>query len=1025
MLPGLFAQIDTGSVLLRVRDEDGRPIRSAAVKLERPARGFAASALAGADGEARFSLLKPGDDYEVSVSAPAFVSRTFAPLTVQLGSALAIDATLSVETPTFRTSVVELLPESVDPVRSSPATVIERASIDNLPINRRNYLDFSLLTPGVTQTAVLPDGADFRAKIGPPAGIGFSGSGGRNGSFSIDGVSIVGYSGNVRPSLPQSAVQEFQVMRTGYPVEVGFASGGAVNIVSRSGQNGFHGAAFGFVRDRAFQARNFFDPGKSAYTRVQSGVDVSGPIRRDRTFFFAAFERLDRHETVFVPILSDPSALSRLSPSQTNLFNYLSQTGVPALQALSAGMRQALTPSNSPLLASLFRANSGSFPFRGANSQGSLRLDHSLTARQNLFFRFSITRDDEQNTRFGAQEGWSTGSAVVNNDQTVVFGDRYNISPNWYAVLRGGFGSTDMRFTPNDPLGPNIQIAGYGTFGRDLFSPFRQPERYFQFQPQFSYMNGRHTLKFGGDLNWIQTRADVQTYFGGRFVFGAGIPLSAVIDAATQTPGFSAQLEAMLASLGQPALAAGVNDPINGLQGYALGLPLAYFQGFGGSAYNVWRQQHAAYLEDTFRTKRSLTITVGLCYQGLVPPWIESRQNLAPRFGFAWSPGSLSNWVVRGGYGLFYDTVISTMAYGDYQFKRPDYNLVLIPITGVPGVINPLTNAPVTSVDVYQRVAATGVLGSRTIQLSDLAAVGIPPGFRFPLIGGVQKDYHVPMAQQAHLGVEHGFRNLLVSAGLEWSRGEHAWRGIDINVIQTGVRPDGWPIFGRKDPTIANNYLYETSASSFYWAMVLQAQKRFSRHWSFNLNYTLSRATDEVSDYLPDYGPQNQLDLRAERGLSLFHRKHRFIGSAVFESAKSGGLLGGWILAPIVRATSFAPFNVLTGVDILGDGQVNTHRPLGLGRNAGIGPDSFTCDFRLTRSFTLLRERALAVQAIGEVFNLFNRANFESVNNIVGPAPLSALPAPLQAHRGMPTDPLVYTSAFDARQFQLGLRFRF
>src|SRR5262249_7766659 len=144
-----------------------------------------------------------------------------------------------------------------------------------------------------------------------------------------------------------------------------------------------------------------------------------------------------------------------------------------------------------------------------------------------------------------------------------------------------------------------------------------------------------------------------------------------------------------------------------------------------------------------------------------------------------------------------------------------------------------------------------------------------------------------------------------------------------------GTRADGWPIVGRINPDLVANYVLESAANSFYHAGTVQLSKRFTGHWNGQAHYTWSKALDEVTDLAFEYGPHNQLDPHADRGLSAFHRAHRFVAAGLFESK-------GWTIAPIVHAESSRPFNVLTGVDNLGDGQVYTHRPLGLGRNTGI-----------------------------------------------------------------------------------------
>src|SRR5262249_51348458 len=148
------------------------------------------------------------------------------------------------------------------------------------------------------------------------SGISFGGSNGRGNAFLIDGVENYLNSGGVRPSVSQEAVREFQINRNSYSAEFGNATGGMINVITRSGTNEVHGNLFGFLRHRDIQARNYFDPAKSAFTRGQEGATFSAPLQRDRTFVFLSFERLDRHETAFVPILQDRSAFGQLTSSQ-------------------------------------------------------------------------------------------------------------------------------------------------------------------------------------------------------------------------------------------------------------------------------------------------------------------------------------------------------------------------------------------------------------------------------------------------------------------------------------------------------------------------------------------------------------------------------------------------------------------------------------------------------------------------------------------------------------------------------------
>jgi hypothetical protein len=1010
-------RIDTGELTGTVRREDNSPLANARVLVRDAERGIAQSTLTGSDGVYRIALLPP-DTYLVEVAAPGYVVESFRDVQIHVGESVRLDVALGFAGGNFQTTVeANALP--IDFTRTHQATTLTSGQLENLPINQRNYLNFALLTPGVSESETVANAFDFREPVAPTSGMSFAGSNGRGNTFSIDGIENNANTGSVRLSVPQAAVQEFQVNRNGYPAEYGGAYGGALNIVTKSGSNQFHGDVFGFLRQRELQARNYFDPAKSAYTREQSGIGVGGPVRKDRLYYYAAFERLDRHESAFVPLLSDPSFLSGLTPGQQQIVSTLTATGDPQLGGIAAAMRGLLTPSSNPAVPALFAANSGVFPFHEAGSMGSLRLDAPLGGDRTLFFRLNGAGSDVQNSRSGAQYGFTRGNtaSITGGTAMVSYSQRWN--PHWTSVTRLAFAYEGMRLEPIDPYGPAIDISGFGSFGRDQIYPYQKYERHIQIQQAFDYFRGRHSLKFGVDLDPVRGNGRLDSSMAGDFVFGEFIPLSALL--AGVDPNLPAAMAAVLESVGGPALAARLGEPINSLQAYALGLPVAYVQGFGdGNVAASWQQHVSAFVEEGYRVNPSLTLNAGLRFQYDATARFPEQHFFDPRFGFAWSPRNSSKLVVRGGYGLYHGWIDSQIVYLANAFLPPlSVNLLFVPITGLPGVINPATGLPLTSVDVYQSLLARGILGRRQIQFSDLTPLGIRPGFQFPAGGGLDPGYRSPGSQQASLQVERSIGNLVVSAGYDFVRVAHLPRLRDHNLYEAGKRPDGSPIFGRFDPSLLTDFVVEGSGNAFYNALVLAANKRFGRRWAVNAQYTFSKAIDDVSDFDANFAPANQLDARGDRGLSTFHQQHRFTTNAVYETAS------GWTFAPIVSANSFRPFNVLTGYDNLGDGQVYTHRPWGLGRNVGIGPDYFSVDARVARRVRLGRDSPTYIQFVAEVFNMLNRTNFGAVNNIVGATPVAALPDPLTGRRGDPVTPLSFTSAKAPRQFQFGVRLGF
>jgi hypothetical protein len=226
------------------------------------------------------------------------------------------------------------------------------------------------------------------------------------------------------------------------------------------------------------------------------------------------------------------------------------------------------------------------------------------------------------------------------------------------------------------------------------------------------------------------------------------------------------------------------------------------------------------------------------------------------------------------------------------------------------------------------------------------------------------------------------------------------------------------------DPThtILQNNQYSSLAGAVYHGGILEVKKRFSNTISLLANYTYSKAIDDSTDFNSDYSAFNEVDLAAERSLSDFDQRHKVVVAAVLDSPWKNRALEGFELSPIVTYNSGHPFNLLAGADINGDGHFTNDRPPGAPRNSGIGPNFAQWDMRLSRRVAL-GERA-SLQFVAEGFNLTNRTNYATVNNIVGAD--FAPPFNVQGTASLsPSQPLGFTSAFPKRQIQLGLRFSF
>ena len=355
-------------------------------------------------------------------------------------------------------------------------------------------------------------------------------------------------------------------------------------------------------------------------------------------------------------------------------------------------------------------------------------------------------------------------------------------------------------------------------------------------------------------------------------------------------------------------------------------------------------------------------------------------------------------------------------------------------MTGLAGINSPLTGGRLTSAEIYQTLQARGVLGERAILPEDLAPHGIVPGPGYPLRIGfrVADDVVNPYSLQGSFEIQREVAGYAVSAAYNFNRGLHLIRPLDPNIYDTGPDPaTGRPVPGFHSPLIYQDNVYGSWGTTDYHALIVQLEKRLSDGFSISAHHTWSKAMDEATDYNSSYEPHIPWDARNERALSAYHRGHRFVANVVaqspWEAARGRGfghnLLADFTLSGIVAANSFAPFNLTTGFDSLGDRHTDTHRPWGLGRNAGKGPDFFSVDMRLTRTIPL--SETVNLQVIGEGFNLLNRTNFKTVNGVVGNASIEDLPAKLVGRRGPVTEPLSFASAFDPRQFQFSLRLTF
>ncbi|MDA2924530.1 carboxypeptidase-like regulatory domain-containing protein, partial [Acidobacteria bacterium AH-259-L09] len=380
------AQSNTADLLGVVKDQTGAVLPGVDIGVTNLATGFTRSGVTNDEGAYRVPLIPPGE-YEVRAGLPGFTTKIYPSVVLTVGQYANLDITLEVspaETEVIAVSNTAI----VEREKTVQASTIQEVEIDNLPINGRNYLDFTLLTPGVSDKNALVTAAAVQT---PTSGLSFAGQDQRSNYVTIDGADNMDVISNgVRSTLSQEAIQEFQISRNTFSAEFGRARAGMINIVSKSGTNDFHGNAFFFFRNNSLDARNAFafGPGRSPvdppFERYQWGGTLGGPIVEDKTFFFANYERLDRDESIFVTFLEDES-IFQATPSQLELFAFLGSTGVPPLQLLAAAFINPdvgvlnTKQANFPDTLNLFQSESGVFPLTADSDTVSLKLDHQFS----------------------------------------------------------------------------------------------------------------------------------------------------------------------------------------------------------------------------------------------------------------------------------------------------------------------------------------------------------------------------------------------------------------------------------------------------------------------------------------------------------------------------------------------------------------------------------------------------------------------------------------------------------------------
>jgi len=1104
----------SGDISGTVTDPSGAVVPNATVTATEAEKGLKRTSLSDNRGEYHFTALPPAS-YEVSAQISGFQTAVYKGVIVNVGQTVVLDFHLKVSQTSEQVEVTTE-PPVVETEKSHQADTINEQYIRDLPINRRDYLTFTLLAPGVNDSTRLSGDQDFRVKQTPQSGLSFYGSNGRGNSVTVDGGEANDDSGGVRLTLSQDAVQEFQINRSNYSAELGGASGASINIVSKTGTNDAHGSLYGFFRNDALDASNPFSftqalqPGqtfnpagldsfgqhtKDSLSRQQVGGTVGFPITKDKTFFFASVEALRQDAQNAVPLLTSttifrPDNGQFSGNNQAAILAALAAQGAAPLpvgvsclgqttfDACAAALTSALTVSpttglspgqtaRNTFLVNQFENNGGLFPYNTRTYFASARLDHQFSDRNQAYLRYSFAHDNEQNPDVQSLTGFSRGSSIQGYDSTIQGAWFHQFSARTQNELRGQWNYTNFNVIPNEPGEVGLDIPGFANLGTQIFLPSLTIMRRPEVADNLTVIRGHHTMKFGALFLNRGNHTESHTFFPGRFVFGS-LP-GGILSTCLQVP-------AACGLSTQPAT-------INSIQSVSLGLPQFYQQGFDNPTYNYPRPFTAAYWQDSWAIRPNFTLNFGVRYEldSQYGPLNTDKNNFAPRVSFAWSPFKDHKTVIRAGYGIFYSAVygqiadvaqtlgvvdssgnqvrdLSTCASSGVTCFRQiaqvftTFNLNPAVVTSANNIFQTLFGATSSGGKIGCTTPAPGQ--AACITPADLAQFGIaithtgaiPP---LSVVFSGQPNYQNPYSQQGEFGIERAIGGgTSISVSGIYAHTLHLPVAIDINnlpgaPLQSVLLANGQTVsfrqwgsavcnVGLSNACFANRLLlqndqYSSVASALYEGAILEVKKRFSNHVTLFGNYTFSKAFDTTSDFNSDFGPADQTNLAAERALSNFDQRHKVVFAGVLDSPWKNAVFSGFQFSPIVRYNSGHPFNLLAGTNVNNDRHSTNDRAIGAARNTGLGPDFIAFDMRLSRKFKLGEKAKLEFMAEG--FNLSNRTNFASVNNVVGPN-LGLTPGfttfNVSGSGARPASaPLGFTSAFPTRQLQFGARLSF
>jgi len=991
MSPGrLQAQAATASVSGTVTDSSGAAVPGASIEIRNTGTGATRAVLS--DSQGRYSIPDLGiGTYEIRGSKTGFQTAVRSGLALTVGSAPVVDLQLPVGQ-TQETVTVEANATQVETTNSSISALVNQTQMRELPLNGRNFEQLILLAPGV---ATYPAGGSSALTSVANA---YSISGTRPEGYAnmLDGESMLNWwqrnaGGDVTgTSLGIESIAEFQTLTGTYGAQYG-GNGGAINAVSKSGTNDFHGSAYEFFRNSDLDARGFFDGGSPPpFRRNQFGASLGGPIKKDKVFFFVNYEGiqqvLDTTNVNFVP--------------SANVHQ-----GIVSNTSCTAATPCAINPASKAMLdlyplpnGASISPDVGIYNYVGAQQSpenfGLSRVDWTISTKDALFARWQI--DYGTRTTYGGWGLWPTFDVTHNNFVTV--GERHIFSPNVTNQFTSSYsrpitGETQPTqhsaleiFTPARQDAYVALPNGLTPLGSSFINPFNYLQNKFTEKDDLTWIKGSHTISVGLAFRREQLNPFAYTYWNGFYAFSS-------------LPNFFA------------------GNPVS-------------FTGAPNGGTNTYRAERLIslepYIQDDWKINNRLTLNIGLrygfesnpveihnnFYNAVGPPFGTAFQNvpnaytsnpsvhnLDPRLGLAWDVAGDHKTSVRAGFGIFHD-VYQTYTFSSAYLTNPPY------LT---------TNQFFGPTDPNWPTPFVGGSGTPLLSLTNGTYYGV---------------HTTPYTVEYSLNIQRELpKNTLLTVGYVGSQGVHLLAFHDFNAPTPTIDSNGVMHFSHPDPVATTSFgtpvqdqnprpspafgALDITSHSHYNSLQVGLTHRLSSSLVFQFSYTWSHCIDSAYTYgglgfnNVSSANTNPYNWNNDIGPCSYDLRHVISGNAVYMLPFKGSRLKeGWQFTLVQAWHSGVPFslgegfdqadlgnnfdtvrpNVVGGCDVYANQNVHqwynpacftasAYGTIGnMGRNAMVGPGFVNTDFGVMKS-TKINER-INLQFRAELFNIFNHPNF-------------------------------------------------